>query len=89
MDHDRKSRILRNIGMLLIIIACLLWLSLFLVHLLPIAPLSKVGVYTGLIIAAEVLFWPGSILLGAEWAMKMRKIINPIYWFHKRTKSTN
>ena len=84
MINNKKLKLLKTLGIILIVVACLLWLSLLFVHLLPLSRLQKAATYTSIIVVAEILFWPGSALLGTQWAMKIRKIINPIHWFSKK-----
>lgn len=80
-----KIALLKITGVILIVISCILWISLCFVHLIPLSVTGKATVYTVTLIIAEVLFWLGAAFAGSEWLLKMRKIINPLYWFKKKS----
>ena len=84
-----KLAFLKTMGIILIVISSTLWIGLVFVHFLPISAAGKVAVYTAILIIAEILFWLGAALAGSELLFKMRKIINPIYWFKRKNGINN
>lgn len=62
---------MKVLGVFLIAVSFLLWAALFAVPFLPVSILAKAGVVTFLLVAAEILFWAGCLLAGAEWAKRV------------------
>ena len=69
-----------KLGVGLLIVSCLLWLSLVIIPFLPITSLAKTGLATSALIAGEVAFWLGAILTGKEFVQRYKKYFNPKNW---------
>jgi len=58
-------------GIALIVLSALLWIALLGVPFLPFSVLIKGGIVTMVLVIAEVIFWLGCLLAGAEWAKRV------------------
>ncbi len=89
-----QARFSRKLGLLLIIISCGMWATVLVVPFLPWASsvppstaiAQKALLTTSLLIASEVIFWLGILLLGKELASRYRQKLNPYYWWKKVTQ---
>jgi hypothetical protein len=72
-----------KIGIIIIIISSILFLSLFAIPYLKIPTAYKIGIATIAFIVAEVLFWIGGFFVGKELFIKYKKYLNPKNWFNK------
>jgi len=75
---------IRNWGIVLIIISFVMLLPMFFVHLLPWTTARKVAAYAFIYIAADVVFYLGIGLVGTEWAVRLRRYLNPFRWFRRK-----
>ena len=83
----RRGRWRQNLGLLLIVAACVLWVAVLLVPILPLVNVTqKAIVVTSLLIVSEIIFWLGILLAGKELAHQYRQQLNPLYWWQKFTK---
>lgn len=73
-----------KLGLILIILSCLLFLTLPLIPFLTVDGKIKLTVSTIVFIIAEILFWTGGLLLGKELFTKYKSYVNPINWFSKK-----
>ncbi|RPH32701.1 MAG: transporter suffix domain-containing protein [Bacteroidales bacterium] len=73
-----------KLGLILIILSCLLFLSLPLIPFLNLAGKTKLTVSTIVFIIAEVTFWSGGLLLGKELFTKYKSYLDPRNWFSKK-----
>lgn len=84
MTTDKVSKntnsLMFKLGVGLIVIACLLWLSLIIIPFLPLTSLAKTGLATSVLIASEVVFWLGAIFTGKEFVQRYKKYFNPKNW---------
>jgi hypothetical protein len=71
------------LGIVIIIISSILFLSLFAIPFLKIPNAYKIGITSITFIVAEVLFWIGGFLVGKELFIKYKKYLNPKNWFNK------
>ncbi|MGG3921702.1 transporter suffix domain-containing protein [Geobacillus thermodenitrificans] len=62
-----------RIGIGLIIASFVVWIIPPLAPFLPLSAAGKTLVATGAIVAAEIMFWIGAVLVGKEAAAKLRK----------------
>lgn len=72
-------------GILLIILASILFISLLAVPFLDISGKTKITITTVIIVLGEITFWSGGILLGKELFSKYKAYFNPTNWFRKKT----
>ena len=75
------GRIRRIIGYTLLVLCCLLWLAILVIPFLGLKGGWIVGLTTGLIIAGEVTFYLGILLLGKEVWQKIKS------WFKRKKKT--
>lgn len=75
-----------KLGLFLVILSCLLFLSLPLIPFLNIDGKTKITVSTIIFIIAEVIFWSGGILLGKELFTKYKSYLDPRNWFSKKAE---
>lgn len=61
---------MKAVGIILIVISCVLWAALFVVPFLPAPVFAKAGIVAFILVVAEILFWAGCFLAGAEWAKR-------------------
>jgi hypothetical protein len=59
-----------RIGITLLVLACLLWLSLLVIPLLSLSIAQKAVVSVALLVAGEITFWLGVLLTGKQFAQK-------------------
>ena len=82
---------MQNLGLILIIISFSPWLAIaVIVPFLPISLAQKALLVTALLVLAEVLFWPGVLLVGKEVVQKYSRYFSFRYlrillkrWRHK------
>ncbi|AFW93996.1 MULTISPECIES: transporter suffix domain-containing protein [Nostocales] len=68
---------MQKLGLVLIIISFLPWLAIaVIVPFLPISLAQKAILVPALLVLAEVLFWPGTLLVGKEVVQKYRRYLN-------------
>ena len=85
---------MQKLGLVLIIISFLPWLIIaVIVPFLPISLAQKAILVPALLVLAEVLFWPGTLLVGKEVVQKYRRYLSFRYlqillkrWKHKHRK---
>ncbi|HZG57089.1 transporter suffix domain-containing protein [Paenibacillus sp.] len=76
----------KRIGIFGIVISFVFYGLLFVVPFLPFATATKAGIATGLVVAGEITFWGGGLLLGREAVKKYRQYMNPAYWFGRNAR---
>lgn len=64
----------KALGIILIILSGLFWLLIPAIHLFDISGWWKAAFDAVLLIAAEIAFWVGSVLLGKEFIAKFKRI---------------
>jgi len=68
---------MQKLGLVLIIISFLPWLIIaVIVPFLPISLAQKAILIPVLLVLAEVLFWPGALLVGKEVVQKYRRYLS-------------
>ncbi len=81
-----RARIYSQIGLSLIIISCLLWAAILAVPILPLSIGSKATTAAILVVISEAAFWVGILLTGKELAHRLRRQLNPYYWWQRITR---
>ncbi len=76
--NGRKSF---KIGVALVVLGILLYLSLLAVPFLSISSEDKVGIVAIGVVIGEIMFWLGAILAGQDIIRKYKHKINPKNWF--------
>jgi len=84
-----KKKIILKIGIVLMIISVPLFLLIPVIPFLDLETKTKVTVSTALLVAGEVLFWAGGILVGKELFTKYKSFLNPKNWFKKSKTQTD
>lgn len=68
---------MQKLGLVLVVVSFLPWLTIFLiVPLLPLSITQKALIVSVLAIVAEVLFWLGLVVVGKEAAQKYRRYLS-------------
>ena len=73
-----------RLGIFLIILSVILFLSLPVVPFLAIDNKTKITASTVIFILAEITFWSGGLLVGKELFSKYKSHLNPKNWFNKK-----
>ena len=73
-----------KLGLFLIIISIPLFLLIPIIPFLNLENKLKITFTTATLIAAEVIFWAGGILVGKELYSKYKSYLNPKNWFKKK-----
>lgn len=68
---------MKQLGVVLIVASCLVWLAIVAVPLLPLTLAMKAAIVSGLLISGEALFWCGALLVGKDVAARYREWLNP------------
>jgi uncharacterized membrane protein len=71
-------------GIFSMILSILVFILLLLIPFLKIDTKSKLTVTTIIIVAGEILFWTGGILVGKEMFTKYKTYLNPKKWFKRK-----
>jgi hypothetical protein len=82
---DRASK--RRIWILVIVLLVIpgaLYAAVPVVPFLPLTTAQKIGVSSGLVVAAEVVFWVAALFVGKEAVSRYRRFLDPRVWFRKR-----
>ena len=72
-----------RVGIFLIVFCIPFFLFIPIIPFLEMEAKSKITLSTISLIAGEVLFWSGGILVGKELFMKYKSYFNPKNWFKK------
>jgi hypothetical protein len=54
------------------------------VPFLPLTTAQKIGLSSGLVVVAEVVFWVAALFVGREMISRYRRFFDPRTWFRKR-----
>jgi hypothetical protein len=82
-DPTPKRRIWILVVVLLVIPGAL-YAAVPVVPFLPLTTAQKIGVSSGLVVAAEVVFWGAALFVGKEAVSRYRRFLDPRAWFRKR-----
>ena len=75
-----------KLGIGLMIISVPLFLAIPVIPFLDMENATKVKLTTAILIAAEIIFWSGGLLVGKELFTKYKSYFNPKNWFSSRQK---
>jgi hypothetical protein len=54
------------------------------VPFLPLTTAQKIGLSSGLVVVAEMIFWVAALFVGREAISRYRRYFDPRAWFRKR-----
>lgn len=77
-----------KIALVLVIVSCAFWAGLLAVPFLGLSGSGKAWLSGGLIVAGELTFWGGALIVGRDLMLKHRDKLWPPNWSRK-TKSAN
>lgn len=83
-NNQQNNKISFKIGVVLLVTACLLWLSVVVVPFLVMESTIKVGAVGVLIVVGELAFWLGAILTGKEFIARYKQHLDPRNWKQKK-----
>jgi hypothetical protein len=75
-----KKTLKFKIGLILIIVCMPFFLAIPVVPFLKLESGMKITISTVLLVAGEILFWSGGLLLGKELFSKYKSYFNPKNW---------
>ena len=81
----RKKNWQLKLGIVVMVISVLLFLSLPIIPFLDLDSKNKITSSTIVFISAEVTFYGGGFLVGKELFAKYKSYLNPKSWFKKKT----
>ena len=67
-----KNKALVKVGIVLISLACVAWLTVVIIPFLPWWLAVKGGAITGALVVGEILFWLGTVCVGKELLAKYK-----------------
>ena len=73
-----------RLGVILMLVSFVPFLSIPAVPFLHVAAGVKVTLTTILVVTGEVLFWGGGLLAGKELVTKYKAYLNPKNWFRRK-----
>jgi hypothetical protein len=73
-----------RLGIIVVLISIGLFFFLVAIPFLPVSVSLKVKISAGDLIAAEILFYSGSFLVGKEVVTRYRQKLNPKNWFKRK-----
>jgi hypothetical protein len=76
--------VLKKIGVLLFILSFVFYALILMIPLLSVSLQMKTILTTILIVAGEISFWTGGLILGKEVVRKYRRYFNPRNWFARQ-----
>jgi hypothetical protein len=83
---DKKNNWKLRLGIVIISISILLFLSLPVIPFLALDNKIKITISTVVFISAEVTFYGGGFLVGKELFVKYKSYLNPRNWFSNKPK---
>ena len=69
---------------ILLVIPGALYAAVPVVSFLPLTTAQKIGLSSGLVIVAEIVFWVAAFFVGREVISHYRRFFDPRGWFRKR-----
>jgi hypothetical protein len=67
----------------LLVVPSALYAAVPVVAFLPLTTVQKIGVSSGLVIVAEVVFWVAALFVGGAMISRYRRYFDPRTWFRK------
>lgn len=80
---------MKYLGLGLIVLSTLLYICVFVIPFTSLSLKVKAVMVPALVVAGEVTFWVGAVLVGKELVMKYRSRLNPRNWFRKKEPYCN
>jgi hypothetical protein len=68
----------------LLVVPGALYAAIPVVPFLPLTTAQKIGLSSGLVVVAEVIFWVAALFVGREAISRYRRYFDPRAWFRKR-----
>ena len=68
----------------LLVVPGALYAAVPVVTFLPLTTAQKIGLSSGLVVVAEVVFWVAALFVGREMISRYRRFFDPRTWFRKR-----
>ena len=68
----------------LLVVPGALYAAIPVVPFLPLTTAQKIGLSSGLVVVAEVIFWAAALFVGKEAISRYRRYFDPRAWFRKR-----
>ena len=84
---ESKYNLKFKLGIIIIVVSVLLFLSLPVIPFLPIESKTKITISTIVFIVAEITFYGGGFLLGKELFTKYKSYLNPKKWFKRKPEN--
>lgn len=75
-----------RIALILVLVSCGFWAGLLVVPLLDVSGTTRAWIAGGLIVAGELTFWGGVLIVGREVMRHHRDKLWPGNWFSRRPK---
>jgi hypothetical protein len=75
-----KNTLKFKIGLTLVIVCVPFFLAIPVIPFLKLSSGAKITLSTILLVAGEILFWTGGLLLGKELVTKYKSYLNPKNW---------
>jgi hypothetical protein len=76
--------VLKKLGILLFILSFVFYALILMIPLLAVSLQTKTLITALLVIAGEISFWSGGLILGKEVIRKYRRFLNPKNWFARQ-----
>lgn len=84
---ESKYNLKFKLGIIIMVVSVLLFLSLPVIPFLPIESKTKITISTVVFILAEVTFYGGGFLVGKELFSKYKSYLNPKNWFKNKPEN--
>jgi hypothetical protein len=68
----------------LLVVPGALYAAIPVIPFLPLTTAQKIGLSSGLVVVAEVVFWAAALFVGREAISRYRRYFDPRAWFRKR-----
>jgi hypothetical protein len=68
----------------LLVVPGALYAAVPVVPFLPLTTAQKIGLSSGLVVVAEVVFWVAALFVGRVMISRYRRFFDPRTWFRKR-----
>jgi hypothetical protein len=72
------------LSVVLLVIPGALYAAVPVVPFLPLTTAQKIGLSSGLVVAAEAVFWGAALFVGKEVISRYRRFFDPRTWFRRR-----
>jgi uncharacterized membrane protein YkgB len=83
---SKKAGRTRGLGIALLVVAILFWVTVPAVLIIPLSAEQKVWMGSAFLVLGEVAFWAAAIVLGREVFRRYRTFLDPRGWFDKKPR---